>query len=111
MLTNQLENWVMQNQTNELSKAVLLFLGFGSASSPSRDHARLIQQFGTIQGTAIASQVVALVDEVSQIQVDWSKHSFESAGNMVRSEMRACHPDLSDAALRALAWRFTFDWR
>jgi hypothetical protein len=101
----------MQNQTNEISNAVILFLGFGSASLPRRDHARLVQEFGTTQGTAIGSQVVALVDEVSKIQVDWSKHSPESAGDTVRTEMHARHPDLSDAALRALAWKFTFDWR
>ena len=101
----------MPNQTNQLSNAVILFLGFGSASSPRSDHARLVQEFGTIQGTAIGWQVVALVDEVGKIQVEWSKHSLESAGNMILGEMHARHPDLSDAALRALAWKFTFDWR
>jgi hypothetical protein len=97
----------MQSQTNELSNAVILFLGFGSASSPRSDRARLVQEFGT----AIGSQVIALVDEAAQIQVDWSKHSLESAGNMVRNAMHSRHPDLSDGALRALAWRVTFDWR
>ena len=101
----------MQNETNELSNAIILFLGFGSASSPRRDQARLVQEFGTTQGTAIGSQVVALVDELGRFQVDWSRHSLNSAGDLVRTEMHARHPGLSDAALRALAWKFTFDWR
>ncbi len=91
----------MQNETNDLSSAVIWFLGFGSAASPLGDQTRLIQQFGTTQGTAIGSQVIALVDEASKIQVDWSKHSLESAGEMVRVEMHTRHSDLSDAALRA----------
>ena len=59
----------------------------------------------------LGSQVVALVDEVGEIPVEWSQHSLVSAGDMVRTEMHARHPDLSDAALRALAWKFTFNWR
>jgi hypothetical protein len=101
----------MQNPNSELSNAVILFLGFGSALTPREDHARLVQAFGTTQGAAIESQVAALVNEVGKIQVDWSKHSLESARDIVRSEMHARHPGLSDAALRALAWKFTFDWR
>ena len=92
----------MPNQTNELSNAVVLFLGFGSALSPRSDHARLEQEFGTAQGTAIGSQVVALVDEVGKIQVDCSTHSLESAGDILRKEMNARHPDPSmDASLSA----------
>jgi hypothetical protein len=101
----------MQNPTSELSNAVILFLGFESALSPRTDHARLVQEFGATQGAEIGSQVLALVSEVGKIQVEWSKHSLESAGDMVRSEMHARHPYLSDAALRALVWKFTFDWR
>jgi hypothetical protein len=101
----------MQNKTNELSDAVVLFLGFGSASSPRRDHARLVQEFGATEAAALESLVVSLLEEVGKIQVDWSAHSLESAGEMARTEMHTRHPDLSDTALRALAWKFTFDWR
>ena len=59
----------------------------------------------------LESQVVSLLEEVGRIQVDWSAHSLESAGEMARTEMHTRHPDLSDTALRALAWKFTFDWR
>ncbi len=101
----------MQSDSNELSEAVVLFLGFGSASSPSTDRARLVQEFGAIRGMALESQVVSLLDELGTLNVDWSKHSLVSAGEMARTEMHARHRDLSDTALQALAWSFMFDWR
>ena len=51
------------------------------------------------------------LDETGKIAADWSTHSLESAGEMVRTDTHTRHPGLSDAALRALAWKFTFDWR
>src|SRR5437899_2530992 len=62
----------MQNEPNNLSKAVILFLGFGSASSPRRDRTRLVQEFGAAQGTELESQVASLLDEIGGICVDWS---------------------------------------
>lgn len=98
-------------KTGDLSTAIVLFLGFGSASSPRKDSARLVQEFGAAQGALYETQVLSVIDEVGDIAVDWSQHSLQSAGEMVRAEMQRRHPDLSDEALRALAWKFTFDWR
>jgi predicted NAD/FAD-dependent oxidoreductase len=55
--------------------------------------------------------VKSLFDEVNQISIDWSKHTLVSAGENVFNTMRALHPELSDSAIRALAWKFTFEWR
>ncbi|HET6246294.1 MAG TPA: hypothetical protein VFE47_01245 [Tepidisphaeraceae bacterium] len=100
----------MQTNVDELSNAVVLFLGFGSASSPRMDNEGLIQAFGKA-GLRLESQVLSLIDEVSKFKVDWSKDSLESAGHMIHDEMHRRHPRLSNDALRALAWKFTFDWR
>jgi hypothetical protein len=42
------------------------------------------------------------------VKVDWSKHSLASSGELVYTEMHARHTELSDTALRALAWNFVF---
>jgi hypothetical protein len=101
----------VQNKSNKISDAVVLFLGFGSASSPRRDHAGLVQEFGATEAGEIESQVISLLEDVGKIKVNWTAHSLESAGEMARTEMYARHPDLSGMALRALVWSFTFDWR
>jgi hypothetical protein len=96
---------------DDLSAAVVLFLGFGSASSPRQDQDSLARKFGSKKGDELASQVTALIHEMHGIPVDWSAHSLESAGNMVQEKMHVRYHDLSDSALRALTWKFTFDWR
>lgn len=95
----------------DLSKAIVLYLGFGTDRSPSKNRARLVDTFGSSRAEALQFLVQSLLEELSEIQVDWSVHSLHSAGEMVRAEMRSRHPDLSDAAARALAWKFTWDWR
>jgi len=96
---------------DDLSNAAVVFLGFGSALAPRQDRDGLEQQFGSKKGAELASQVTALVREMHSIPVDWSAHSLESAGAMIEKEMQVRHSGLSDTALRALTWKFTFDWR
>ena len=98
----------MGNVPNSLSDAVTLFLGFGSAASPRRDRDRLVQEFGPSRAASLEAQVASLLDEVGKIQVDWSNHSLESAGEMVRTDMQARHPDLSDAVLSSIGMEFHF---
>jgi hypothetical protein len=94
-----------------LTHAIVLFVGFGSDSFPSRNRERLVQEFGPSLAASLESQVVILLDEIGKIQVDWSLHSLQSAGEMARAEMKARHPALSDTTLLALEWKFLFDWK
>jgi hypothetical protein len=55
--------------------------------------------------------VTALIIEASRTCIDWTEHSLASAGETVIERIRKVHPELSDSALRAIAWKFTFEWR
>jgi hypothetical protein len=101
----------MSDTKNAVSEAIVLFLGFGRAPSPSRDRDRLFEEFGGVEGTRLDRVVNSLLKEVGAIEVDWSVHSLETAGHFAREEMRRRHPGLSEAALRAIEWKFTYDWR
>jgi hypothetical protein len=81
------------------------------AGVPRVDRDRLVQELGAVRGGELENEVKSLFDELSRIEVDWSVHSLSSAGQMARESMRARRPDLSEEALRALEWKFTFDWR
>jgi hypothetical protein len=97
--------------SDDLSRAVLLYLGYGRASSPQRDVRRLVAEFGEHKGAAITSRVAAVLAELAGIDVDWATHSLVSGGELARSTMHARYPELAEAALNALAWKFMFDWR
>jgi hypothetical protein len=71
----------------------------------------LFRNSKTVRGSEFATEIASLLEEVGRMQVDWSTYSLESAQERVLVGMRACDNNLSDIALRALAWKLTFDWR
>lgn len=97
--------------SDSLSKAITLSLGFGEAIAPNRDANRIVREFGPAEGAVLVAKVQAILDELGTIPVDWSKHTLASAEQEVLAQMHARHPDLSEAALQALGWDFTFFWR
>jgi hypothetical protein len=101
----------MDSEADQLSRAVTLFLAYGTAASPRQDDASLTREFGERKAAELRPRLVSLLSELGAIDVDWSRHELVSAGKMARAEMQARHPELSEDALRALEWKFTFDWR
>jgi hypothetical protein len=95
----------------QLSRAVVLGIGFKRATAPSYERARLVAEFGTEQSAKLEPLVLALLKELRALDVDWKTHTLVTAGEWARLEMHRRHPALSDDALRALEWQFTFDSR
>ena len=101
----------MFNNQNELSQAIVVYLGYGSTSYPVADSAKIVEVYGHQKGTALITDVLKLTDEVNQFKIDWSTVSLEMAGKMLRAEIHNRYPFLGDQALDAIVWKFTFDWR
>lgn len=95
----------------DLSEAVVLYLRFDDAPMPRHDHERLLAQFGPDKGQEIGQRVETLMDELGRVKIDWSAHSLDSGTDAARAEMKAKHPELSERALDALAWKFSYDWK
>jgi hypothetical protein len=96
---------------DDVSEAVVMVIGFGRRSSPTRDYAVLARAFGEARARGLAGQVQVLLGEVDSMQVDWQKHDLASAGDEVVRLMGSRHPELTKEALKALAWTFTFSMR
>lgn len=101
----------MNTSTDEIGKAVVLYLGFGRSPYPRQDQTCLVEEFGTQRAVDLQNRVQTLLREASQISVDWSVHSIVSAGKLASAEIASRHPELSEPALRAIEWKFTYDWR
>jgi hypothetical protein len=95
---------------DELGRAVILYLAFGRASWPQHDEAGVVREFGD-RAPALMEKVALLCDEMGGMPVDWSSHTLASATDMARGEMKHRHPELSEAALDALAWKFSYNWK
>jgi hypothetical protein len=101
----------MNLKSSDVSDAVVLYLGHGTASHPQLDSRALMERFGDRRAVELEAAIGSLLNEAGRINVDWSSHTLESAGDLVVAEMRRRHPALTARALAAIAWKFTFDWR
>lgn len=98
----------MAPEINTLCLAIVAYLGFGESAFPRHDRDKVIEIFGH----ELLENVLSILGEVDRLEVDWSAGlSLADAGKLVRGEMEQRHPEFSDLALDAIAWKYTFDWR
>ena len=96
---------------SEISTAVVLYIGFGVESHPRHDIERLNRAFGPAQATELTKRVKELIVEISSFVVDWNANTLISGTAQAREFMHKQRPELSDQALDALAWDFSWSWR
>jgi len=101
----------MNVSPSDLSEGIVLYLGFGKERSPCEDSVGLVAEFGKEKASFIENKIVGLINEANSIQINWDVNSLSSAGKEVHELIRRNHPQLSEQALRAIEWKFTFDWR
>ena len=94
-----------------LSQAVVLYLGFGKSNVPLRDETSVVQKWGIPAGTDLVERVRVVADHANQLKIDWSMTDLPGAERVVHEAMSRRYPELSNEALDAIAWKFTFDWR
>ena len=67
--------------------------------------------FGPERAGELIMAVRSVLAVLVALPVDWRGRDLPSAGRWARDEMRQRYPQLSELALSALAWKFTYDWR
>ena len=95
----------------ELSEAVVAYLGKGRSSFPRTDEDAVAPLAESAGRPELLATVKALVGECLAVQVDWSTRSLSEGGREAQAVMAERHPELSAAALEALYSMFTYNWR
>lgn len=95
---------------NEESEAIVLYLGRGLSSFPKPSAARLVNRFGCRAETILAS-VEAILEELRRFEPDWSTQTLLRATDEAVRRVARAHPNLSDDALAALRWYFSYGWK
>jgi hypothetical protein len=95
------------------SEAVILFLGKGLNPWLKRKPERLTERFGEEIGLDLVQYVQTVLDELYGVQPDWSGGGDDlvSGTNKAVDRVRENHPELSEEALAALGWSFSYDWK
>ena len=94
-----------------LSEAIVLWTGRGLASWPQRDERRLVETLGSALAADLYPEIVRLADEFYESDA-WSKaKDLEEMFRLTVDRFRLLHPELSDEAIEAFAWCYTFDYK
>lgn len=99
----------MDVRSDDISQAVVLWLGFGRAATPQRDDDAVLNAFGSELGRAVLETVRALESDFYASDARDTAPDLISKGDQAESEFRLRHPDLSEPAVKALGWAYTFD--
>ncbi len=81
------------------------------ARAPDLDLSRVVARWGGQMAQAMRPHLDLLLVEMHQLPVDWSRHDLRSGSEVATAMMRELHPELTEAALQALDWKYSFDWR
>ncbi len=95
----------------DLSRAVIVWTGFGLGPTPSRSGDRLIEEFGCDAALDLLPRVTALEDSFYMSDARLTAPDLDSMGITASAEFREIHPELSPLAVRALAWCYTYDYK
>ena len=95
----------------DLSDAVVLYIGYDVTNCPRLDRGRLVPKFGELRASELERQVNSLLAEIGSIEVNWAAHDLVSASALARAAMHTRYPGLSEHALDALEWKFSYDWK
>jgi len=91
-----------------LSMAVLVYLGVGISAFPTRLPDTLAQYVGSVRAEALQGRVEALRKETVLAPSEWMTGDLGEIGRVYEARMRKAHPELSEDAIKALAWDFTY---
>lgn len=94
-----------------LSKAIAIYIGKGFTKAPLPDKDRLIREAGSVEAQHQLPRILAILEEMEHIPVDFAVMDLNSATDHVIAIMRRNHPELSDTALNALDWLYSWAHR
>jgi hypothetical protein len=92
-----------------VSQAIVSWTGFGAASWPSPDDARLVERFDREQAMDLIPIVRKLYDEFYQSDARYVASDLAEMGRLASRRFSELHPEIAHDAVRALAWCYTFD--
>ena len=95
----------------DLSEALVEYLGWGKASWPQHNISAVKNLNSSDDLAAAEREIKKVVGALNSIRVDWERHTLASGGQEARQIMKQSFPHLSEEALDALEWSFTFNWK
>jgi hypothetical protein len=94
-----------------VSAAIVAWTGHGDHARPQRDESLVVAQFGAEQAVALMPYVSALEHDFFASTAHQTAAGLIEMTNQAAGEFRQRHPEVSNEAVDALAWCYSFDWK
>lgn len=99
------------SEWQRLSEAMVLWTGWETFAWPHRDDSRLIDRFGAAEAAPLLPKVHEMSREFYLSKAFQVANDFKEMGDMAIADFKRANPDAPEAAMEALAWCYTFDYR
>lgn len=97
--------------SDPINEAIVVYTGYGKSSFPRARGNDVIVRFGIEEGGILKDRILQLFEELQQPAALPEKRSRKSVTEQTMELFRPRHPELSDQAVKALAWTFSFGMR
>jgi len=94
-----------------VSRAIVVWTGWGELPWPNRDESRLVGRFSTELTAALMPRLRELEAEFYATDANHVVADLAEMGDRAAAQFRRSHPELSENAVRALKWCYTYDYK
>jgi len=94
-----------------VSAAIVVWTGWSKTPWPARDEGRLVERYGYDLAAALLPQIRELVDDFYASDVRFTVADVKQMGDVAGCQFHKAHPAISDDAVRALTWCYTYDYK
>ncbi len=96
---------------DDLSTALIAWTGWGLTPWPQRDEQRLVSQLGADAAAELLPQLHKLERDFYASNARNVAPDLATIGRLAAENFKRLHPAISDDAVEALAWCYTFDYK
>lgn len=94
-----------------LSEAVVIWTGYGAHERPQRDEQSMVEHFGEAAAVDLLPRVRMLEEDFYRSDARHFAGSLEEMSERAMADFRQQHPSVAEAAVAALAWCYSFDFK
>ncbi len=93
-----------------LSTAIVIWTGWdGDSPWPLRDEALLVERFGSEMTAELLPRLRMIEKEFYETDADQRAWDLAEVGDLAANDFRKRHPEISEEAVQALTWCYTYD--
>lgn len=94
-----------------LVNAMLIWTGWGSKDSPTRDDTRVIDSFGEEAATSLLPVIKSLENDFYESNARFVAADVPEMAAIASQQFLGKYPGISEEIVEALAWCYTFDFK